>query len=120
MKKKLFIISCLVMTILVIGCDKKTNTNEKNPTIMEEVPKNLAGGWNSMEVNDKIEEIADFVVFDKNIVSKVIKITDASSQVVSGRNFSFKLQLENGEIWDAKVYENIKKEKKVTLFDKVK
>ena len=87
---------------------------------MEEVPKNLAGGWKSMEVNDKIKEIADFVVFDKNIVSKVIKITDASSQVVSGRNFSFKLYLENGEIWDAKVYENIKKEKKVTLFDKLK
>ncbi len=119
MKKYTLTLMYFVLMTLIIGCDKKITVDEKKQTVMEEKTKSLVGGWKTSEVNDKIKEIANFVVTDKTIKSKVLKISDASVQVVSGRNFSFKLHLENGEVWNAKVYENIKKEKKVTLFEKL-
>ena len=121
MKTNKLIFAFLMFLVISIGCDTKGKSEQdKKEQKMEVKKENIVGGWTKMEVNDKVKEIADYVISSKQIESKVIKITDASSQVVSGRNFSFKLHLENGEIWDAKVYENIKKEKKVTFFDKVK
>lgn len=119
MKTNKLIFPFLMFLVISVGCDTKGKSeNDKKEQKMEVKKENIVGGWTKMEVNDKVKEIVDYVISSKQVESKVIKITDASSQVVSGRNYGFKLHLENGEIWNAKVYENLKKEKQITLFEK--
>ena len=118
MKSFKLLFTCLLLVFTIISCNNKSK-KENNEQKMEIKKDNIVGGWTKMEVNDKVKEIADYVISSKQVESKVTKITDASSQVVSGRNYRFKLHLENGDIWNIKVYENLKKEKQITLFEKV-
>jgi hypothetical protein len=77
------------------------------------------GGWKAIKVDDKIKELANYVVSEKEITSTISSISSAKSQVVSGRNFGFELLLDNQERWEVVVYENIKKEKQITKFNKL-
>ncbi|AUC16290.1 hypothetical protein BTO06_14535 [Tenacibaculum sp. SZ-18] len=103
-----------------MSCGYKKNQVDKTNEVQQEVKKeNIVGGWTSIDVDDKVKEMAAFVTESKELGSKIEKITDASSQIVSGKNYRFKLHLENGEVWNSQVYENLQNEKQVTKFEKI-
>ena len=122
--KKIFIV--LLLSISFIQCKKnkesvKTNSEDLKTEQKEMINKreSLVGGWKVIEVNDKIKELASYVVSEKEITSPISVISSAKSQVVSGRNYGFELLLENQERWEVVVYENIKKEQLITKFNKL-
>ena len=83
-----------------------------------EQKQHRVGGWQSIDVNDTVKDLAYFVIADKQITSPVKELSNASTQIVSGKNYKFDMLLENGELWTAKVYVNIQKEKSVTKLEK--
>jgi hypothetical protein len=122
--KKIFIV--LLLSISFIQCKQNketvTTNSEELKTEQKEMinqRENLVGGWKAIKVDDKIKELANYVVLEKAVTSAISSISSAKSQVVSGRNYGFELLLENQERWEVVVYENIKKEKKITKFNKL-
>jgi hypothetical protein len=122
--KKIFIV--LLLSISFIQCKQNketvaTNSEDLKTEQKEMINKreNLVGGWKAIEVNDKIKELANYVVSEKEITSPISVISSAKLQVVSGRNYGFELLLENQERWEVVVYENIKKEQLITKFNKL-
>jgi hypothetical protein len=122
--KKIFIV--LLLSISFIQCKQNketvaTNSEELKTEQIEMINQreNLVGGWKAIEVNDKIKELANYVVLEKAVTSAISSISSAKSQVVSGRNYGFELLLENQERWEVVVYENIKKEQLITKFNKL-
>jgi hypothetical protein len=122
--KKIFIV--LLLSISFIQCKKnkesvKTNSEDLKTEQKEMINKreSLVGGWKVIEVDNKIKELASYVVSEKEITSPISVISSAKSQVVSGRNYGFELLLENQERWEVVVYENIKKEQLITKFNKL-
>ena len=82
-----------------------------------EQKRNLVGGWKSIEVTDTVKDLADYVIAENNVTSPLKELSNASTQVVSGKNYKFDMLLENGEEWTAQVYVNIKKENSITTFE---
>lgn len=122
--KKIFIV--LVLSISFIQCKQNKETVTTNSEELKTEKKemnnqreNLVGGWKVIDVDNKIKELATYVVNEKEITSPILAISSAKSQIVSGRNFGFELLLENQERWEVVVYENIKKEKQITKFNKL-
>jgi hypothetical protein len=122
--KKIFIVLLLSISFIQCKQNKETVTTSSEELKIEQKEminqrENLVGGWKTIEVDDKIKELANYVVSEKEITSPVSTISSAKSQVVSGRNFGFELLLDNQERWEVVVYENIKKEKQITKFNKL-
>jgi hypothetical protein len=97
---------------------KKTAIEEK-VVVMEQKQRNLVGGWKSIEISDTVKELASYVLAEKNIESPIKALSNASSQVVSGKNYRFQILLENGETWETQVYVNIRKERSITTLKQI-
>ncbi len=112
----------LLLSIIFIQCKQKkesvTNRNTEE-TKMVNKKENLVGGWKAVEVNNKIRELANYVVIEKNISIPIKEILSAKEQVVSGKNYGFELLLTDNERFEVVVYENIKKVKEITTFKKL-
>ena len=122
MIKKVILLCFLAYALMVfVQCKEKTKTSlsENKEAIMEKKQKNLVGGWKSIEVTDTVKELADYVITANNIKTPINKVFNAASQVVSGKNYRFEILLENGEVWKAQVYLNIKKERSITSFKQI-
>ena len=122
MIKKIILLFFIAVALMVfVQCKEKTKTSlpEHKVTIMDKKQKNLIGGWKSIEVTDTVKELADYVITTNNIKTPINKVFNAASQVVSGKNYRFEILLENGEVWEAQVYLNTKKERSITLFKQI-
>ena len=122
MIKKSIVLSFIVCALFVfVQCkeDEKITPSENTDKAMQQ-KRNLVGGWKSIEVTDTVKDLAKYVLAENNVTSPLKKISNASTQVVSGKNYKFDILLENGEVWTAQVYVNIKKENKITTFKQKK
>ncbi|NQY06281.1 MAG: hypothetical protein HRT68_08885 [Flavobacteriaceae bacterium] len=115
------IIVLIILCISSIQCINNTNTKQEEIKSETSVgtKENLVGGWQSIEVNSVIKDLASYVKTEKKVDSPIKAISKASTQIVSGRNYRFEMTLENGEIWLAQVYVNLKQEKSITDFKKI-
>ena len=123
MIKNFIKVSLLATAVLVfVQCkeDQKVTPaeNTENTEKIVEQKQHRVGGWQSIDVNDTVKDLANFVITDKQITSPLKKLSNASTQIVSGKNYKFDMLLENGELWTAQVYVNIHKEKSVTTLEK--
>jgi hypothetical protein len=122
MIKKIITLSCIACALLLfVQCkeDAKITPSENTEKVMEQ-KRNLVGGWKSIEVTDTVKNLAEYVIAENNVTSPLKELSNASTQVVSGKNYKFDMLLENGEEWTAQVYVNIKKENSITTFEQKK
>jgi hypothetical protein len=122
MIKKVFVLSFLAsIAITFVQCNETTKKTaiEEKVVVMEQKQRNLVGGWKSIEISDTVKELASYVLAEKNIESPIKELSNAASQVVSGKNYRFQMLLENGETWETQVYVNINKERSVTTLKKI-
>lgn len=111
----------LVISMLFIQCNNKDTNYKENSAepLMEEKHHKVVGGWKSMEINQKIKDLSDYIIKEYKIESSIKSISNASYQIVSGKNYRFEIALENGEIWKSQVYLNFKNEPSITTFQKI-
>ena len=112
----------LAAIVCIISIQCKTNKESKptkNETSVNKTKKELVGGWTAVEANDTVKELASYVLETKQIDVPISKITNASSQIVSGKNYKFEMSLENGDHYMAQVYVNLKKEREIIKFEKL-
>ena len=122
MIKKIFVLSFLAsIAITFVQCNETTKKTaiEEKVVVMEQKQRNLVGGWKSIEISDTVKELASYVLAEKNIESPIKALSNASSQVVSGKNYRFQILLENGETWETQVYVNIRKERSITTLKQI-
>ena len=122
MTKKIIAVCLFTGTILLFTqCKQPENTpqSESQPDTMEQKQNNLTGGWKSIEVSETVKELAAYVLAEKQVFSPIKAISNATSQVVSGRNYQFQIHLQNGESWEAQVYVNLQKERSITSFRQI-
>ncbi len=94
--------------------NKNTLTEKENVT---NKTTQLVGGFSTMEVTPLIKELASFVLSKNNLESPLKEITNASSQIVSGKNYKFDMELEDGKKYTTKVYVNLKNEREILDFE---
>lgn len=109
----------LIISVLFIQC-KNINTHSNENTaepLMEEKHHMVVGGWQSMEINQRIKDLSDYITKEHKIESSIKSISNASYQIVSGKNYRFEIALENGEVWKYQIYLNLKNEPRITTFE---
>ena len=67
----------------------------------------LVGGWSDGEVDPLVVEAVDFIIAEMKTTAKLKTIKEVKKQVVSGLNFDVIFELDNGEVWQAKVYRDL-------------
>ena len=116
----------VLLCVLFMQCKDTNQTStstveNKNTPIEKENVTNkttpLVGGFSAMEVTPLIRELASFVLSENNLESPLKEITNASSQIVSGKNYKFDMELEDGKKYTTKVYVNLKNEKEILDFE---
>ena len=70
--------------------------------------KAMPGGWRSAGVSEEAKVALDFVVERMNSAANVQEILAVKTQVVAGLNYAIDFQLDNGEIWNTRVYQDLK------------
>ena len=93
---------------IIIATEKENVTNKANQVV---------GGFSATEITPLIKELASYVLNENNITSPLKEITNASSQIVSGKNYKFDMVLEDGKKYRTKVYVNLQNEKEILDFD---
>lgn len=116
----------LILCLLFIQCkdtDKASSSKiENNNTATEKEnvtnkANQVVGGFSATEITPLIKELASYVLNENNITSPLKEITNASSQIVSGKNYKFDMVLEDGKKYRTKVYVNLQNEKEILDFD---
>ncbi|WP_429039777.1 cystatin domain-containing protein [Aeromonas veronii] len=68
----------------------------------------MAGGWQSQTLpNAEGEAALASVLARMNTAAKLQSIREVRSQVVSGVNYDIEFQLDNGEVWNTRVYRDL-------------
>ena len=116
----------LILCLLFIQCkdtDQASSSKiENNNTATEKEnvtnkANQVVGGFRATEITPLIKELASYVLNENNITSPLKEITNASSQIVSGKNYKFDMVLEDGKKYRTKVYVNLQNEKEILDFD---
>ena len=114
---------CLIagVTLLFVQCNQNEDIpeSESQPNAIQQKQDNVTGGWKSIKVSETVKDLAAYVLAENKVTSPIRDISNVATQVVSGRNYRFQIQLENGELWEVQVYVNIQKERSITTFKQI-
>jgi len=65
------------------------------------------GGYQEVEIDQRVEHAVAFVISQMNTSSKLQKIIGAKAQVVNGMNYDIIFVLDNGDTWNALVHRSL-------------
>jgi len=93
----------VLLPILVAGLLSACSASSPTP---ECVP--MTGGWQSQPLpNAEGEAALASVLARMNTSAKLKRIIDVRTQVVAGSNYDIEFQLDNGEVWNTRVYQDL-------------
>ena len=101
-----------ILTVFVLVLFSCNNTTQKGNTENSEVnkeitDKQLVGGWSESEVTPEVEKVVDYVLQQMNTTAKLDAILLVKTQIVSGKNYDINFKLDNGEVWNTRVYADL-------------
>ena len=68
----------------------------------------LAGGWHKVVLNEPIKLAANFALKELTLADhKIVEISDISSQIVAGTNYSFTMLLSNSSIYKVIIFHDL-------------
>ncbi len=67
----------------------------------------LLGGWSFTQVSPEVEKALDVVLKQMDSSAKLEKILSVKSQIVAGVNYAIDFEMDNGELWNAVVYQDL-------------
>jgi hypothetical protein len=109
MKQKIMIV--VLGGLLLAGCISCNIGPDKMKVEREQAgrdkDRSMPGGWSHAEVTPDVEHALDYVLKQMNTSAGLEKIITVKTQVVAGLNYSIDFQLDNGEIWNVKVFRDL-------------
>ncbi len=103
-------LSVLVSVLIMYSCSHQTKSARS--TVEEE--RHIVGGWTESEVSPEIKNALAFAMEQISTSADLEEITSVKTQIVSGKNYDITFTLNDGEEWNAIVYENFKGDYKLT------
>ena len=109
---------CLISLTLMHCKNPKQDQNLSQQEETEQ-PRDIVGGWKSVEVNEQIESLAEYALTEKEFDQPIKSISSAKQQVVSGMNYGFDLELMNGDVYQVVIYVDLQGNKQVSKWAKL-
>ncbi|MEZ8102681.1 cystatin domain-containing protein [Vibrio bivalvicida] len=115
--KKTILLS-VASVVILSGCNQATSTNQEQTSLLHNPMCNneaMPGGWHPPgHVSPEVEKAVALVLRQISTSSPLKKITDVRTQVVAGMNYAVEFELENGEVWNAIIYQSLNNEYSIT------
>lgn len=116
--KRLTILACSSILLLTAGCaqqtEQETALSSDNMNPLCNVDNGMSGGWNTASVSLEAEEATHYVLSMMNTSAKLEKILAVKTQVVAGTNYAIDFKLDDGQIWNTRVFRSLKGNFKMT------
>jgi hypothetical protein len=110
--KRLTILACSsILLFITAGCAQQTeqdtalSSDNMNPLC--NVDNGMSGGWNTSIVTPEVEKATDYVLSMMNTSAKLEKIVAVKTQVVAGTNYAIDFKLDDGQVWNTRVFRNL-------------
>ncbi len=109
--KPFTIFACSSILLFTAGCAQQTqqvpeiSSNNMNPLC--NIDNGMAGGWNTSIVTPDVEKATNYVIGMMNTSSKLKKILAVKTQVVAGTNYAIDFKLDNGQVWNTRVFRDL-------------
>lgn len=106
--KKVIFTSILTLTALM-GCSQSSVSESKaQPVNAMCQSEPMPGGWSVSQITPDVQQAIDTVMAQMNTASPLKEVNEVRTQVVNGINYAIEFTLENGEVWHAVVYKNLR------------
>lgn len=102
--KKIIVVAAL-STLAITGCAAQQPDKPVSPMCQS---KAMPGGWQVAEMTPEVDQAVKTLMDRMNTSSALKSVNEVRTQVVNGTNYAIEIELENGEIWHAIVYRNIR------------
>ncbi|OCH15523.1 MULTISPECIES: cystatin domain-containing protein [unclassified Aliivibrio] len=116
--KRFTILTLSSILLFTAGCSQQT---EQTPTLSSDntnplcnVDNGMAGGWVTSSVTPDVKAALDHVLSMMNTSAKLKQILDVKTQMVNGINYAIDFELDDGQIWNTKVFRSLKGKFKMT------
>lgn len=109
--KRLTILACSSILLFTVGCAQQTeqeialSSDNMNPLC--NVDNDMVGGWNTSIVTPEVEKATHYVLSLMNTSAKLEKIVAVKTQVVAGTNYAIDFKLDDGQVWNTRVFRNL-------------
>ena len=110
--KRLTILACSsILLFITAGCAQQTeqdtalSSDNMNPLC--NVDNGMSGGWNTSIVTPEVEKATHYVLSMMNTSAKLEKIVAVKTQVVAGTNYAIDFKLDDGQVWNTRVFRNL-------------
>ena len=116
--KRLTILACSSILLFTSGCAQQTKqetiqtSDNMNPLC--NIDNGMAGSWNTSIVTPEVENATNYVLAMMNTSAKLEKILAVKTQVVAGTNYAIDFKLDDGQIWNTRVFRSLKGNFKMT------
>lgn len=109
--KRLTILACSSILLFTAGCaqqtEQETILTSDNINPLCNVDNGMAGGWNTSTVTPEVEKATNYVLSMMNTSAKLEEIVAVKTQVVAGTNYAIDFKLDDGQIWNTRVFRNL-------------
>ncbi|MUJ37770.1 cystatin domain-containing protein [Aliivibrio fischeri] len=112
------VIIAITSALFIAGCSTQS---EKTPAVSSDninpicnVDNNMAGGWTTSTVTPEAKEAVEYVLSMMNTSAKLKQILDVKTQVVNGINYAIDFELDDGQVWNTRVYRSLKGQYQMT------
>lgn len=116
--KRLTILACSSILLFTAGCAQKTEQEtiltSDNINPLCNVDNGMAGGWNTSTVTPEVEKATNHVLNMMNTSAKLEKIIAVKTQVVAGTNYAIDFKLDDGQVWNTRVFRSLNGHFKMT------
>ena len=100
---KILLTATALAVLTMTGC--ATQTKPVSPMCQT---KMMPGGWHVAEMTPAVEQAVQTLMDRMNNASPLKQVNQVRTQIVNGTNYAIEIELENGEIWHAMVYRNLR------------
>jgi PBP1b-binding outer membrane lipoprotein LpoB len=116
--KRSTLLALSAIVLFTAGCSQQTEQtsalSSDNTNPLCNVDSGMAGGWVTSTVTPDVESALDHVLGMMNTSAKLKQILDVKTQVVNGINYAIDFELDDGQVWNTKVFRSLNGKFKMT------
>lgn len=116
--KRIAILTLSTVLLFTAGCSQQTESttllSSDNINPLCNVDNGMSGGWVTSTVTPEVEAALNHVLSMMNTSAKLKQITEVKTQVVNGINYAIDFELDDGQIWNTRVFRSLDGKLKMT------